>query len=104
MVTIAITAEAFAIIVSTLPDGYKLELSPDGDGGLVRTLPNGILDQLEVLRGPSETWSDVLIRVAMEGPARSALAESPIVGAALFDGSAQPLARAALGEDFGNNA
>jgi hypothetical protein len=62
MVTIASTAEAFAIIVATLPDGYKAELNPDG-GGFVVTMPNGILDRLEVLRGPRESYSDVIIRV-----------------------------------------
>jgi hypothetical protein len=54
LVTIAITAEAFAIFVATLPDGYRAELRPDGNGGFVVTLPNGILDGLEVLRGPGE--------------------------------------------------
>jgi len=64
MVTIAITPEAFAIIVATLPDGYKAELSSDGNGGFMITLPNGILDRLEVPRGPGESYSDVIIRVA----------------------------------------
>jgi hypothetical protein len=64
MVTIALTAKAFAIIVTTLPDGYKAELSPGGNGGFVVALPNGILDRLEALREPGESYSDVIIRVA----------------------------------------
>jgi hypothetical protein len=63
LVTIAITAEAFAIFVATLPDGYRAELRPDGNGGFVVTLPNGILDGLEVLRGPGESYSDVILRL-----------------------------------------
>jgi hypothetical protein len=66
MVTIAITAEAVAIIVAALPDGHEAELGPDGDGGFLVTLPNGILDRLKVLRGPSERWSDVILRLAAE--------------------------------------
>jgi hypothetical protein len=64
MITIAITPKAFAIIVATLPHGYKAELSPDGNGGFVATLSNGILDRLEVLRAPGESYNDVIIRAA----------------------------------------
>jgi hypothetical protein len=64
MVTIAITAEAFAIIMARLPDGYKAKLSPDANGGFVVTLPNGILDRLEAFRGPRESYSDVILRLA----------------------------------------
>jgi hypothetical protein len=49
-----VTAEAFAIIVAALPEGYKAEPSPDGNGGFVVSLPNGILDRLEVLRALRE--------------------------------------------------
>jgi hypothetical protein len=64
MVTIAITPEAFTIIRAALPHGCKIELRPDGYGGYVVTLPNGVLDRLKAMRCPGESYSDPIIRVA----------------------------------------
>lgn len=64
MVTIAITPEAFAVIVATLPKGCKAELRPDSNGGYQVTLPNGILDRLESMRGPGQSYSDVILALA----------------------------------------
>jgi hypothetical protein len=64
MVTIAITFKAFAVIAATLPKGYIAQLRPDGSGGFLATLPNGALDGFVELRRPSESWSDVILRMA----------------------------------------
>jgi hypothetical protein len=51
MVTISITAEAFAAIEVTLPKGSKAEARPDGEGGLlIVTLDCPTLDRLKALR------------------------------------------------------
>jgi hypothetical protein len=64
MVTIAITPEAFAIIVAALPHGCKVELRPDGYGGYVVTLPKRRPRSAQSPARPGESYSDVIIRVA----------------------------------------
>ncbi len=63
MVTIGITVEAFAAIESTIAKGSKADAHPDGRGGFYVTLPRDVLDQLKALRGPGESYSDVIVRV-----------------------------------------
>jgi hypothetical protein len=58
MVTISMTAEAFAAIEATLPKGAKGEPRLDGKGGLL------IVNSLKAPRGPGEGCSDVILRVA----------------------------------------
>ncbi len=41
-----------------------MRLAPDGKGGYLMVLPHAILDHLTALRGPGESYSDVIIRVA----------------------------------------
>jgi hypothetical protein len=50
MVTISITAEAFAAIEATLPKGSKAEARPDGKGGLLVILDRLTLDRLKAMR------------------------------------------------------
>jgi hypothetical protein len=64
VVTISISAEARAAIAATLPDGREAERRPDGKGAYFVTLPRDVLDKLNYLRGPGESYSDVIIRVA----------------------------------------
>jgi hypothetical protein len=64
MVTLSITAEAFAAIEATLPKGSKGDARPDGKGGYLVTLDRTVLDRLRELRGPSESYSDVILRLA----------------------------------------
>jgi hypothetical protein len=64
VITISITSRAFDAIAVTLPDGRKPELCPDGKGSFFVTLPNGVLDRLRALRGPGESYSDVIVRLA----------------------------------------
>jgi hypothetical protein len=51
-------------IAATLPDGREAERHPDGKGAYFVTLPRDVLDKLNYLRGPGESYSDVIIRVA----------------------------------------
>ena len=64
MVTISITPEAFTAIVATLPEELQAETWPDGKGGYFITLPHGVLDRLKAMRGPGESYSDVILRLA----------------------------------------
>jgi hypothetical protein len=64
MVTISTTAEAFAAITATPPEGLRAEARPDGKGRYLVTLPHGIVDRLKALGGPGESYSDVILRVA----------------------------------------
>jgi hypothetical protein len=66
MVTISITPEAFTAIEATLADGYEAEARPDGKGGYLVTLPHDVLDRLKAMRGPGESYSDVILRLAGE--------------------------------------
>ena len=64
MVTISISAEAFAAIESTLPDGRQADRRPDGKGGNFITLPQGVVDRLNYLREPGQSYSEVILRLA----------------------------------------
>ena len=66
MVTISISAEALAAIAGTLPDGREADHRPDGKGGFFITLPHGVVDRLKALRGPGQSFSDVIVRLARE--------------------------------------
>ena len=71
MIRITITAEAFEAIASTLPFGsvgYENELGLKGER-LIWLEPN-VVDLLRFLRGPGETYSDVILRLAGEGQER----------------------------------
>ena len=67
MVTIAITAEAFASIEGTLVEGSKGDARPDGKGGYLIVVPHAILDRLKTMRGPGESYSDVILALAASG-------------------------------------
>jgi hypothetical protein len=67
MVTITITAEAFASIAGTLVEGSKGDARPDGNGGYLIVLSHAILDRLTTMRGPGRTFSDVIIALAASG-------------------------------------
>ena len=67
MVTISISAEALAAIAATLPDGREAERRPDGKGGYFITLPHGVVDRLSHLREAGQSYSDVILRLALAG-------------------------------------
>ena len=65
MIRIAITAEAFEAIAVTLPlgtVGYENELSPKGERMI--WLEARVVDRLRCLRGPGESYSDAILRLA----------------------------------------
>jgi hypothetical protein len=60
MVTISITAEAFAAIEATLPNGTKGAPRLDGKGRHLIVLPHGTIDRLKAMRLTGETFPHVL--------------------------------------------
>jgi hypothetical protein len=63
MIAISITAEAYAAIKATLPM-MDAATSP-GPEGLIRIwLDRAVVDKLRALRGPGESYSDVILRLA----------------------------------------
>ena len=87
MVTISITAEAHAAIRSTLPKGVRAEPQLDEGGGFKITLDRHTLDRLTALRGPGESYSDVILRLAAGGRRRTAVAHRrPPAGGGSFGG------------------
>ena len=65
MVRITVTAAAFEEIVVTLPYGSAgFEHEPDANGRRHIWLERKFADRLRALRGPGESYSDVILRVA----------------------------------------
>jgi hypothetical protein len=60
MVSISITAEAYEAITGRLPDPSKR----DDRGGYALVIDRKTIDQLTAVRGPGESFSDVIIRLA----------------------------------------
>ena len=67
MVRIAITQEAFEAIARTLPFGnVSFENKTDEHGNRLIWLDRGIVDRLRAPRGPGESFSDAILRLAAE--------------------------------------
>jgi hypothetical protein len=65
MINIAIGVEAFEAVAVTLPHanvGYENDTNQRGERLI--WLPRTVLDQLNFLRGPSESSSDIILRIA----------------------------------------
>jgi len=75
MIRIAITAEAYAAIAETLPLGSvgvqpEDQRAPGTDQGERHIwLDEGVVNKLKFLRGPGESYSDVILRLAAGGRA-----------------------------------
>ena len=66
MIRIAISAEAYAAIASILPAGVKvgpLETAPNGKYRV--WLPRAVVDRLARMRGPSDSYSDLILRLGV---------------------------------------
>ena len=65
VIRIAISAEAFDAICATLPFGSVVYDDGPNDHGerLIWLAPN-VLDRLKAMRGPQESYSDVILRLA----------------------------------------
>jgi hypothetical protein len=46
------------------PEGSEAEARSDGKGGYLVTLPHDVLNRLKAIRGPGESYCDVIIRIA----------------------------------------
>ena len=67
MVRIAITQAAFDAISATLPVGnVGYENKTDEEGNRLIWLDRAVVDRLRSLRGPGESYSDVILRMAKE--------------------------------------
>ena len=65
MVTISITVEAYSAVTATLPDDADaFPPERDGRGGIRFVVDHKTLDRLTALRGPGESYSDVILRLA----------------------------------------
>jgi hypothetical protein len=68
MVRIAITQAAFDAIAKTLPLGsVGYENATNEKGERLIWLEPSMVDRLRSMRGPGESWSDVILRLAEEG-------------------------------------
>jgi hypothetical protein len=68
MVRIAITQAAFEVIAKTLPLGsVGYENATNEKGERLIWLEPSMVDRLRAMRGPGESWSDVILRLAEEG-------------------------------------
>jgi hypothetical protein len=65
MIRITVTAAAFEAIAATMPLGsVGYEPEPDAKGERWIRLEPHILAKLKALRGPGESYSDVIVRLA----------------------------------------
>jgi hypothetical protein len=68
MVRIAISQAAFEAIAKTLPLGsVGYENATNEKGERLIWLEPSMVDRLRAMRGPGESWSDVILRLAEEG-------------------------------------
>ena len=65
MIRIAITQAAFDAIARTMPFGsVNFEAGVDDKGERYIWLPRAVVDRLRSLRGPGESYSEVILRLA----------------------------------------
>ena len=64
MIRIAITPAAYAAIGRTLPGSVGVERGRAENGDIYIWLDPGVVAKLKALRGPGESYSDVIVRVA----------------------------------------
>ena len=64
MIRIAITSEAFDAVCATLPLGsLGFEPEPNEKGERLIWIERAVVDRLMALRGPGESYSDVILRL-----------------------------------------
>ncbi len=70
MIRIAITKAAFDAIAATLPLGsVGYENGPTVNGERLIWLAPNVVNRLRAMRGPKESYSDVILRIATQGGA-----------------------------------
>jgi hypothetical protein len=67
VIRIAISAEAFAAIEATMPLG-SVAVEPAANDRSEREIwvAEGVLNRLRLMRGPGESYSDVILRLAAD--------------------------------------
>jgi hypothetical protein len=66
MIRIAISQAAFDAIAATLSLSVGFENKIDQDGNRLIRLDHSVVARLRAMRGPGESYSDVIIRLAAE--------------------------------------
>ena len=64
MIRIEITAAAYAALAADIPAGRLMEALPSPQGGFYLWLDRFTLDRLKAARGPRESYSDAILRLA----------------------------------------
>jgi hypothetical protein len=64
MIRITITAAAFDAIAATLPSNVGVEQNRGPNGDRYVWLDPRFVDRLRAMRGPGESYSDVILRLA----------------------------------------
>ena len=64
MIRITITPAAYDAIAATLPSSVGLETQRASNGDYYVWLDPRYVDRLKALRGPGESYSDVILRLA----------------------------------------
>ena len=68
MTIISINAKAFAGIETAFPGDWRADIRPDGKGAYWLRLPDGAIDLLTAIRGPEDSYSDAILRLARASP------------------------------------
>jgi hypothetical protein len=80
MIRIAITAQAFEAIKSTLPLGtVAYEAETTADGGRFIWIDRQARSQLDAIRSTEESYSDVILRIAGLDATRRGRRRNPLV-------------------------
>ena len=66
MIRIAITPAAYAAIAATLPGSVGVEPQRAPNGDYFIWLDPAVVNRLAAMRGPGESYSDVILRLAKE--------------------------------------
>jgi hypothetical protein len=64
MIRIAITPAAYAVIAGTLPGNVGVERARAENGDIYVWLDHATVAKLKAMRGPGESYSDVILRIA----------------------------------------
>jgi hypothetical protein len=64
MIRISIPAAAFDAVAATLPGSVLFECEPNEKGERQIWLEPRYVDRLKAMRGPGESYSDVILRLA----------------------------------------
>jgi hypothetical protein len=94
LIRIAITAEAFEAVAHILPGSVGFEREPNDKGERLIWLETRVVAKLAALRGPGESYSDVILRLIKAGrsksPRRDFVYELEARGKALTPASTMP--------------